>query len=203
MAMNDRELESWQADWRDEPPGESPARAIDIAAISRRVRRQTVGLAVQLAVSVALTVGGLAVLGWVAARAANAWDWLLLAGFAALFGLALAFEAGSLRGLWRPAAESTSDFLDLSIRRCRRRLRTLRAGAWLLAGEWLLFLPWIHLRSVEKAGQPGGGAGTYLLGLGLLVALSLACAAASTWLGRRTRRELAALEAMQRGLEGE
>lgn len=194
MAENDGEIARWQADWQVE----SAPLELDAAELRRRVRRRTLSLACQAATAVLLTAGGLVALAWVASRAANRWDWVVFAGFAALFAGALAMEIGSLRGLWRPTEPTTEAFLELAIRRCRRRLWTLRVGFWVLAGEWLLFTPWIHLRAVEKQALGGDGLGTYLLGFGLLAVLSAAYGLIGSWLGRRARRELAELEGMRR-----
>lgn len=197
MTENHGEIARWQAEWQ----AEGAPLELDAAELRRRVRRRTLGLAFQAVTATLLTAGGLGALAWVASRAASLWDWLVFAGFAVLLGAALAMELGSLRGLWRPAHESTAAFLELAIRRCRRRLWTLRVGFWVLAGEWLLFATWIHLRAVEKQAGGSDGLGTYLLGFGLLAILSAAYGLIGSWLARRARREMAELEEMRRGME--
>jgi hypothetical protein len=46
------------------------------------------------------------------------------------------------RGTWRPLAETTAAFIDLSIRRCRSNLRTATFGAWLYVGQLGFMLLW-------------------------------------------------------------
>jgi hypothetical protein len=68
-------------------------------------------------------------------------------GFALLCftAMALQFSTWNRRGLWRPAAESTRDYLDLALERVWRRERAVRF-AWLLFGlEFVFLLAWYPL----------------------------------------------------------
>jgi hypothetical protein len=54
------------------------------------------------------------------------------------------------RGTWRPLAETTAAFIDLSIRRCRSNLRTATFGAWLYFGQLVFMLLWkLYSTSIE------------------------------------------------------
>ena len=123
---SDTELESWRSQWLATDDGSTNASAA--AALRRRTlqqsRRQRIGLIAPVLVTV--IVGGSMLL-----RAA---------GSAQLIDVALAVEcwlfiavawAGSLwiaRGTWKPLGESTADFLQLSIRRCRANIRGAAFG---------------------------------------------------------------------------
>jgi hypothetical protein len=46
------------------------------------------------------------------------------------------------RGTWRPLAETTAAFIDLSIRRCRSNIRGVTFGAWLYVAQLSFMLLW-------------------------------------------------------------
>ncbi|HLF12914.1 MAG TPA: hypothetical protein VJA26_17065, partial [Gammaproteobacteria bacterium] len=54
------------------------------------------------------------------------------------------------RGTWRPLAETTAAFIDISIRRCRSNLRGASFGAWLYVCQLLFVVLWkFYSSSIE------------------------------------------------------
>jgi hypothetical protein len=185
MREADPDLDRWRAEWR----AESPPAKIDLAALRRRVRRRTLGLWVLAAVEMAITAAG----GWLVTAVWRASgrlaDFLLLLGYAAFCLWVFTFAYRNRRGIWAPAGETSRAFLDLSLERCRRRLRSLRFGWGMLAVEAAGLAAWIAARMTERA-----------FACGLLAALVALMGLVLAGLARRTRRELAELEAVARAV---
>jgi hypothetical protein len=184
----DDELLAWRADWQAEA-GPTPEA---LAAIRRRVRRQSRGMALLLAGELLLATGALVLLIRFAVRHPDPMDVATMAGLCLLTLWATACSLWLRRGLWKPETETTAAFLALSVNRSRRRLRGLRAAWWLLAGEIALFVPWIWY-SVSTTGSLAAAYGFLLLVVATTAAILL-------WIGRWTRRQLRSLEAMREGL---
>lgn len=197
----DDELRTWMEDWRVEAKEvAAPDAAARIAALARSVRRRSLGLKLLTAAEVCFAAGMLAALAGVAARERTPADVATMAGLGLLTIWALAFALWNRRGLWAPSAETSAAFLDLALRRCRRRRRGLAAGWALLAAEVALFAPWIHHRLHLGAPPTTEEA---LAAYGFLAMVAGTAAVILLWLGRRTRRELAELEGLARGLGAE
>jgi hypothetical protein len=190
----DRELELWRADWQAEAPPAPDA----WAALRRRVVRRSRGLALLAVLEVAWTAW---LVGWLirgALRLGTAVDTAFLGAASLLAVGVLAFAWWNRRGVWRPAVESTEAFLELSILRCRRRLRSMRAAWWVLLAEVALLAPWLAYRLLARAdGGEAAGPSRWALAYGLLAALTLAVAVACQAVGRYSRRELARLEGLR------
>jgi hypothetical protein len=195
----DRELELWRAEWQAvQPP---PDRA---AALRRRVVRRSRGLVLGAVLEAAVALAGCAALAWIAGRHRAPLDVAFALGLGLLFVGLLAAVHWNRRGVWRPAAATTRAFLDLSILRCRRRLRGVRLGLWALLVEDALLAPWLaHRLAARAAAGEAIGVRNYLFGYGLLAALSLAVLAYSAAVAGYTRRELPRLEALRDALEPE
>jgi hypothetical protein len=191
MTKSDDELQEWMADWQDQAAPSPQA----LERIRRRVRRQSLGMALVLAAELILAAGALIFLLHFALRHPDPMDVTAMAGFSLLVLWVTAFSLWNRRGLWRPAAETTDAFLALSIDRGRRRLRSLKAGGWLLAGEVALFIPWIWYRLHRRPAAPS--LGDALAAYGFLVLVAGVAVAILVWTGRRARRELRALEALR------
>jgi hypothetical protein len=183
--QTDPELSNWIEQWREQStPAPPPA-----TLLARRVRRRTLGLYALAAGELVLTAWVCVFMAWVLRRSAGWPDHLAMAGLAAASLGALAFTFWNRRGVWRSSASTTLEFLAFSLLRCRRRRRSLRFGWWLLAFEVAVLGSWLAHR----------GAGVQ--GYALLAAVAGAVALVLSWLGRRTRREIAELAAMSRETE--
>lgn len=181
----DDELRDWMADWQADP---EPAPEIR-DAIRQRIKRKSLRMALAVAFEILFTLAMLAFLTRSALRDPAPFN---VGAMVCLALLVLWIEGCSLwylRGTWRPSAETTSAFLDLSLLRCRRRLRALRAGWWLLALELGIMIPWILLSLKAKGAA-----------FGLLVVLTALVSAVLIVEERRTRRELREWEEMQGSL---
>jgi hypothetical protein len=203
MSGSDPELERWQAAWKAdgrEPGPVVPERVEgEIAALRRRVKRRSLGLALMTLWEVIFTSAAIFLLWRVARSLGTPLDLFTLTSLAALAALAFAFTVWNRWGIWRPATESTSAYLDLSIARCGRRQRGLKAGWTLLAAEVFLFVPWIwHRLHLDPASppQPGDFVRTY----GFLATICSFVGIALGLLGRRTRRETRSLEELREAL---
>ena len=137
----DPELNTWRSQWQTDeviPPD-----------LRQRVERETRSLRHQLYGSSAVTVimgGGAA--GWalvsqrpiVVALAIGVWFFIAVAWVVAI---------GLRRDIVSPSADTTTAFLDLSIRRCRRRLHALVAQALLYVAITAFDLVWIYHYQTE------------------------------------------------------
>jgi hypothetical protein len=132
----DSELESWRREWQLE------ARALP--ELASTVRRQSRYMKIMLAAEVLITlvIGGGA-LAWAVQSAQP--DVVVLAAAVWVF-LAAAWTFGSKnrKDCWRPAAMSTSAFLDISIRRCRAGVASARFGTVLYFCELLFCTAWVY-----------------------------------------------------------
>lgn len=192
-SLPDRELETWIADWQEEPELGAEVRE----AIHRRVRRRGVGLALLTAFELAFAAAMLVFLLRFALTHPHPSDVATMSGLSLLVVGALAFGVWNRRGVWRPSAQTTAAFLDLAIVRCRRRLRSVRFGYGLLATEVVLFVPWLGFHLATD--PPGASWLTGPLGAyGFLAAVAGVALAALLVLGRGARRELAALNELRR-----
>lgn len=202
-AIEDRELADWQAEWQGnrgtvspEVAGVStaaPGSTDPIAALRRRLRRRTIGLALVTASEVAISAGILFLLAVVARRSPTPLDLAMIASLALVGIAAQAWALWNRRGLWQAHGESALVFVDFSILRCRRRLLSVRFGAGLLAAETLLFLLWFFLNPAAWSG----------LALGILATCVAVAATTLALFGRYSRRELSALLKLRAEVAGE
>ncbi|MBI2837623.1 MAG: hypothetical protein HYX75_04875 [Acidobacteria bacterium] len=192
----DRQLSEWSEAWREE----SRQPEINAADLRRRVRRRTAGLLAISASEVFLAIGMLGLLWWAMSRSPALFDRIVLGSFALLVVAVLGFAHYNRRDIWSASAQTTRAYLDLCIRRCDRRLRTVRAQWGVLLFEIVLFIPWLAHRiqllaeSHQRPLRLWDYAWPYLFlaAAGLLAAISL------VWLKRYTIRELRSLEELKR-----
>lgn len=181
----DNELRDWMADWQADP---EPAPEIR-DAIRQRVQRKSLRMALAAAFETLFALAMLAFVTWSALREPTP----IHAGAMAVLALLILWATGVglwyLRGTWRPSAETTSAFIDLSLLRCQRRLRAVRAGWWLLALEVAVMIPWIVLSVKAKDAA-----------FGLLAVLTVLVSTVLIVAERRTRRELREWEEMRGSL---
>jgi hypothetical protein len=144
--MADRELEAWRAEWQAD--AEVPA------DLRRKVARGSLYMRVMLAaeVLVTVTIGGGSTL-WAALEPRT--EMLVLAVAVWLFlAAAWAFAIVTRRGTWSPAALTTADFVDLSIRRCRGKLAATRFGVGLYFAEMAFCLTWLYRDPARRVPTP-------------------------------------------------
>jgi len=144
--MPDLELEAWREQWQAD--AEVPA---DLRRkVARGTRTMRVTLALELLVTV--TIGGGSTL-WAAVEPST--EMLVLAVAVWLF-LAAAWSIAFVtrRGTWSPAALTTADFVDLSIRRCRGKLAATRFGIGLYFAEMAFCLTWLYRDPARRVPAP-------------------------------------------------
>lgn len=181
----DNELRDWMADWQADPEPTPEIRD----AIRQRVQRKSLRMALATAAETIFGLAMLAFVVWSALREPTLINASAMACLALLILWATGCSLWYLRGTWKPSAETTSAFIDLSLLRCHRRLRAVRAGWWLLALELAVMIPWILL-SLKAKGA----------GFGLLAVLTVLVSAFLVVAERRTRRELREWEEMRGNL---
>lgn len=126
--MPDLELESWREQWqaKTEVPGD----------LRKRVEGGSRNMRLMLAAEVldTVTIGGGLIL-WAVLEPPT--EMLVLAIATWLFpAAAWAFAMINRRGTWSPVAASTTEFVELSILRCRRRLAASSSGCCCTLSKW-------------------------------------------------------------------
>jgi len=180
----DLELESWREQWQ--------ADAKVPADLRRKVARDTRNMRFMVAAEVLVTVtigGGSIVWATLEPRV----EMFVLAVAVWIF-LAAAWTAAVItrRGAWSPAAVTTADFIELSIRRCRGKLAAARFGVGLYFAEMAFCLTWLYRDPARRVPGPaivfGVVTPVFLIGLARF--------------RRNTRRELARLQELVEGGAG-
>ena len=132
----DLELETWSQEWQREP--------LVLPDLRRKVERESRWLrAMRLSeIAVTLVFGGGTIL-W-AVRSAHADVWVLALFTWISIAIAWAFALLNTHTLWSPAAQSNSDFIDLSIRRCRAQLRATLFSVALYFFNLSFTMVWVY-----------------------------------------------------------
>ena len=174
--MPDLELESWRAQWQAD--SQVPA------DLRRKVARDTRYMRLALAMEVLVTVTiGRGSIVWAALEPRTEMFVLAVAVWIFLVA-AWTISVVTRRGAWSPAAVTTADFIDLSIRRCRGRLAAARFAVGLYFAEVAFCLTWLYRDPARRVPGPaivfGVVTPVFLIGLARF--------------RRNTRRELARLE---------
>ena len=142
----DLELEAWRAEWQ--------ADATVPVDLRRKVARGTRNMRLMLGseILVTVTMGGGSIL-WAALEPRT--EMLVLAAAIWIF-LAAAWAAAFLnrRGTWSPKSLTTADFVDLSIRRCRGKLASMRFGIGLYFTEVAFGLIWLYRDPARRTPMP-------------------------------------------------
>ena len=190
MNQTNVELDHWRLLWQAHAEGP------DAAAIRARVERETRLRKVLLVAPVLVTVAvGGAMIAWAVAApsiesvafAVESWLFIVLVWVAALW---------IDRGTWRPLGNTTSAFLDISIRRCRSDISGLRLAVLLYVGQFAVILV-LHYY-LETARPPELFTAWPVIALGWIgFPMFLAFV---FWYGRRKRNELDRLLALRRQL---
>lgn len=192
----DAQFDVWRRQWQAGKEEPAPGLAADLEArVARESRLMRWGMIFPILVS-AVIGGGVIVRALGTGRSEDA----ILAVEAWLFILAM--WAGCLwiaRGTWRPYAETTAAFVDLSIRRCRANLRTFPFATALYVFQLVTIVVLKLEYSSADLGAVLTATPTLLLGgVGLPAML-----AAGFWYSRRQRAELERLLDLERQLTEE
>jgi hypothetical protein len=130
------EMDAWRLLWQTAT--EAPVAADLRDRVARETRRRRVLLIAPIAVTA--TMGT-----WTLARVIDAPDFdnVVLTVEAWIF-MAVAWAAGLWidRGSWRPMADTTAAFVEISIRRCRATLLSLRLGGVMYVWQLLFISLW-------------------------------------------------------------
>jgi hypothetical protein len=201
MTMIDPEWRGLMEAWQSEAPEEAaPAPLSDKVRrrIRRKVRLHSYGL---ILLAIFEVTGCAGILLWLfrdlLEDGPNAVEIAGFAGTAFFVAVALVFSFWNRRGAWWPAAESTRAFVDLSLERCRRKLRTLRFCPWLLAAELAFVIPWAAW-AIQTRPELDAKDGALVFGWTALASASLLVWWA--WYRKKTLRERAEWEELRRSL---
>jgi hypothetical protein len=189
---NDVELENWRREWLTRSV---PADADAAERLRRRVLRETSWLKLGLIVPILVTLG---IGGWVILRlrTGQPLDVLLAVETWAFIVVVWAVSFWIARGTWRPFADTTAAFVDLSIRRCEANLRGATFGAWLYVFQ-LVFLV-VAIGAASPVGIVGGLKSSVVIVLGWLGVPTVL--AGLHWFRRRQRADLEHLRDLKRQL---
>jgi len=143
MITEDRELERWKEEWRAET-GPLPT-------LTQKVRRQTLWMSVGWVVAVPAFVLGLAYFAKLVVRVSSPDNIALTAFVWVGMPLAIAFSVWNQIGTWRPDAQTTRAYAELSYKRARSELSGLRFAFYVLYVEvfllacviWIFRVKWI------------------------------------------------------------
>jgi hypothetical protein len=154
MITEDRELELWKEEWRAET-GPLPT-------LKKKVRRQTLLMIAGWVVAVPAAVLGLAYFARLVMRDPSP-DNIVLTSFGWVgMPLAMAFFVWNQIGIWRPNAQTTRAYAELSYKRARSELRGLRVVFYMLYAEvfflacviWIFRVKWIlHASPTDRFGR--------------------------------------------------
>jgi hypothetical protein len=174
----DREWRTWSEEWL--ATGEPEASAVQIREY---VRRRSRWIRIWIAAD---TIVGVPVLAFLLHRVVTHPDVLekVAMGMLALITIgAVAFSWWNWRGAIRATSESTATFLNLSVDRSRRLLRSIRAGWIMLVLQAVVFTPWVWHRLYGDGRVPSPGQELFGWGLlaGLLGTAALALHALHAW----------------------
>lgn len=191
--MKDDELEGWRREWQAQP-------AVTMELI-RRVERETVTmrwdrflLLAPAAVALGTTV--------IAALNPRIDAIVFAAGMWIFMAASWRFLVQNRKGIWGPSSETTAAYLELSIERCRRKLKDFRFGrvlspfitAFVLAGVW---------QGMASQGRLESAEGYWILGAASLFTIGVVAFAISAQNQKRkqTEAELEYLLDLQRQLK--
>lgn len=190
----DTELEQWREQWLANTPPVVPRE------LKRKVERQSRLMRWMVMLEVLVTVvigGGYTALAW---REPSPEMIVLAAGVWILFAIVWTFAVMNRRGTWNPEQATTAAFIDLSLRRCRRRLSAAWFGVCFYAVEMALILTWIYHHN-SRRGPVGVAAflsSHTAIGVWIFTLLLLAWL---VWYRRRRLAELEYLRNLQRQLD--
>lgn len=193
----DVELENWRRQWQSRADF-----VVDVGAaeeLRRRVLRETRSLKLNLVWPILVTI---VVGGWVTVRALRTGQTLdVVLAIEAWIFIVVAWT-GCLwitRGTWRPLADATAAFVDLSIRRREANLRGLSFGACLYLAQ--LAFAVLALGAASPTGIVPVLTSSYIVVVGWI---GVPCGlVALFWFRRRQRADLEHLRELKRELQSD
>lgn len=196
--IEDRELESWRAEWSEAAGPSLDFERKVLARIKREDRRFRLG---NVATAIAFT--GMLAFSWFVRHRAG---WLgsgWATGICILVGVSVGSRLWVMRKTWRAETQTTRAFVELWRRRAMARLRLLKIGIFVSVG-WLIacaLLTWSNWGSIgrEVRAHPGD----WLAVLILSVVMQPVLLIWARWLGRRKEAELAEAGRILEELTGE
>ncbi|HKH49611.1 MAG TPA: hypothetical protein VKM72_33535 [Thermoanaerobaculia bacterium] len=197
----DPEWRNLMAAWQSEAPDEAapPPLSDEVRKrIRRKVRRHSYWLVLLAISEIAMVIGLTAWMVLDVLDLRRPVDLVALIGTVFLFAVAFFYSFRNRRGTWWPAAESTTTFVDLSIERCRRKLRTVRFLPKLLGGGVSFLAVWGTWALLSRPEAPP--AARWIEFFGFLILYPAAFLAWGAWYKRKTLRELAEWEELRRSL---
>ena len=123
----DLELETWRREWR--------AQTEPLPALKKKIHRQNL----QIAAAIAAVSACLVIATVVAERTRSSFMAGLAAGIAFASVILGSYGWWVRRGAWKPAAQTTLAYLELSFRRAIARARTLRFSFYFLLAAMVLY----------------------------------------------------------------
>ena len=191
------DLENWRRQWQGGPP--AAPRPEEIERLRQRVLRETRWLKVSLIAPIFVTFGvggGTALIAMLTQQtthiviAIESWIFIAVCWMGSLW---------LARGTWRPLADTTAAFVDVSIRRRKANMRGAAFGMCLYVVE-LLFVVFI-VAFHTNVGLIGVLKSPQVIVVGWIG--MPAVFAALYWFRRRQRAELERLLELKRQLEGD
>jgi len=177
----DAELEVWRRQWRAECEEVLPD-------LRERVERQTRRMRFMHLVPVFATI---LVAGGVTAWAVESWQrdiFVLAFAVWALFAAVWGWSLWNIHEEWRPIAQTSSAYIDLSVRRCLSRLRATVFGAIVYFCNLAFSVWWISRHTETPA--------TTLLSPSVLIVICLVTTLVLVMLARYRRRLLSELSCL-------
>jgi len=191
---SDIEMVEWRRQWQSARDARNHASSAE--DLKRRVTRDSRLIRIGLIAPILVTIG---IGGAYIARALTSLSPADVILVAEVWLFILVTWAGCLwivRGTWRPLAETTVAFIDISIRRCRSNLRGASFGAWLYVCQLSFVMLWkLYSTSIELAVLLTSWPVILLGWLGVPVFFAW-----RSWFMRRQRAELDRLLELEREL---
>jgi hypothetical protein len=165
----DTELEAWRREWHSQTE--------PLPELRRKIRRQNLRIA-----AVVIAIGLCLALSTAEAWRSRSW---FMAGLAAGIGFASLLLGGFgwwvRRGTWRPTAQTTLAYVELSYRRAVAKSRTIRFSFYFMLAVTVLFTAFAGWRGTIFAARGGAVAAAMVAELFFL-----------GYCGRQKRREIEA-----------
>jgi hypothetical protein len=193
----DFESESWRRQWQARSTSTADADAV--GRLRRRVLRETRWLKLSLVFPILVT---LVVGGWITSRALRTGETLdvLLAVEAWIFIVVIWIGALWIaRGTWRPLADTTVAFVEISIRRREANLRAATFGACLYVAQLLFGV--VAIGAASTAGIVSMLTSSRMV-VGGWIGIPIGLAFLS-WFRHRQRADLEHLRELKRQLQGD
>jgi O-antigen/teichoic acid export membrane protein len=199
--MEDRELESWREQWRDNG-GRAQEMPPRLRAIQKRIRRQNLGLILNnlFAAVGAVFVAGFAIFAVRQEPSALRISWA--AGIFVMLVVAVGYRVRAQRGTWRAESQSTRAFVELWQRRVLAKLRMIRVGLYLIPC-WVVFCTLLFGISWPRFGPDiHAHPRDWQLALGAILVMVSGVSWFLAWYRRRKLRELDEVESLLQQLKG-